>query len=228
MLIISIAMMVLCVAMLAGTTLAWFVENRESGTNTIYSGNLNVKLWYKTDIDEASPNDGWMVLDENSKLFEGTWVPGTVKPLYLKIENCGDIAFNLRLVLEKESERWSRNLAGERFALSSYIKCETIFGYDIGTLLTGDNDNSNKNSLSGFLGNSADDLIPGDEKPVLRKNDVYYGKIVLTMPSNIDENATNYPSDEDVPTLSLGLTAVATQIESVNDDFSTVGVGGND
>ena len=224
-LIISIAMMVLCIAMLAGTTLAWFVENRESGTNTIYSGNLNVKLYYKTALDEGAPDDGWLVLDESSKLFEGTWVPGTVKPLYLKIENRGDIAFNVRLLLEKQSEQWSRNLAGERFALSSFIECETVFGYDVGALLT---DADNTDSLSRFMGDPDDDLIPGDDKPVLRKNDVYYGKIVLTMPSNIEENATNYASDADIPTLTLGLSAVATQLESVNDDFSTVGVGGND
>ena len=219
-------MMVLCLAMLSGTTFAWFVENKESGTNTIYAGNLDVRLWYKTELDESAPDAGWMVLDETSELFEGVWAPGTVKPLYLKIENCGDVAFNLRLSLEREEEQGSVNLADESFTLSGYIEGATSFGNNVNALSQG---LANTDRLSKFTDELSNLIFDGANyyKPVLYKNDVYYGKIVLSMPSNIQENATNYAANAPVPTLKLGLTAVATQIELVNDDFSTVGVDGN-
>lgn len=221
-LVISVAMIFLCVVMLAGTTLAWFVESEESAKNTIYSGNLNADILYKTDL-----SDDWHTLTSNSSLFTGEWIPGTTKTLYIMVENSGDTAFNFALSLDKLSETQSVNLANEELWLSNYIDAGVVFGNTDSVL---DSEPQKYVNITEFTSTAVKNIITdgsNEYKPVLRSGDTYYGKIVLNMPSDIKENATNYAqgSKVKVPALQLGLTAVATQIEDMhNDDFGDVGV----
>ena len=45
-LLMSVISMLLCLAMLTGTTFAWFTDSVKSGMNKIVAGNLDVELQY--------------------------------------------------------------------------------------------------------------------------------------------------------------------------------------
>ena len=45
----SVLAMVLCIAMLIGTTFAWFTDSVTSANNRIVAGNLDVELYYQND-----------------------------------------------------------------------------------------------------------------------------------------------------------------------------------
>ena len=51
-LISSALAILMCVAMLIGTTFAWFTDTASTGVNKIQAGNLDVKLMYSTDMVE--------------------------------------------------------------------------------------------------------------------------------------------------------------------------------
>ena len=65
----------LCGTLLVGTTAAWFTDSVTSASNVIKSGNLDVKLEYKTgDSDWAEVTKDTTVFDENA-----LWEPGRVE-----------------------------------------------------------------------------------------------------------------------------------------------------
>ena len=87
-LIISVLAIFMCVAMLIGTTFAWFTDTASTGVNKIQAGNLDVKLMYSTDMVE------WKEATEQTKLFDDNalWEPGYTQVVYLKIVNAGNLA----------------------------------------------------------------------------------------------------------------------------------------
>ena len=83
-LLVSALSIVMCLAMLIGTTFAWFTDTASTGLNKIQAGNLDVKLSYKnkgsekfTEVDTETK-----VFDENALLE-----PGYVEYVVLKVEN---------------------------------------------------------------------------------------------------------------------------------------------
>ena len=52
-LVMSAVALLLCAAMLAGATFAWFTDTASTGVNKIQSGSLDVELEYSTDMVEA-------------------------------------------------------------------------------------------------------------------------------------------------------------------------------
>ena len=63
-LFVSVFALVLCVAMLVGSTFAWFTDTTTTGVNKIQSGKLDVKLTYLTD------NNEWKEVTKDTKLFK--------------------------------------------------------------------------------------------------------------------------------------------------------------
>lgn len=91
--------MLLCIAMLAGTTFAWFTDSASTGVNKIVSGKLDVAL-------EMLENGEW-VSAENEKLSfsdvngktDILWEPGaTFKLPTLRIANNGSLALKYKVV----------------------------------------------------------------------------------------------------------------------------------
>lgn len=98
-LICSVISICLCVAMLVGTTFAWFTDTTSSENNVIKSGRLAVDLEHKV-------GDNWVSLKKNAdhKVFEETnWVPGYALTENLKIVNDGNLALNYRLTVESDN-----------------------------------------------------------------------------------------------------------------------------
>ena len=88
-LLTSVLSLVLCVAMLVGTTFAWFTDSVTSANNKIQAGNLKIDLEL---LDEKS--GVWNSLKESSApIFDyDKWEPGYTDVKILKVENEGTLA----------------------------------------------------------------------------------------------------------------------------------------
>ena len=98
----SMIALLLCAAMLLGTTFAWFTDEVTSTGNIIKTGTLDVKMTW-TD-DPTVPEDRWADASEGAIFNYRHWEPGYVDVKYVKIENVGSLAFKFRLDVIPASE----------------------------------------------------------------------------------------------------------------------------
>ena len=113
-LLLSVTALILCCALLAGTTLAWFTDSVKSGVNTITAGNLDIEVEYYNDV-----NQNWTKLAGSKSLFsKGLWEPGHTEFVTLKIENKGTLALKYKLMVTPVSENGGINVSGTPFKLS--------------------------------------------------------------------------------------------------------------
>ncbi len=121
--LISAALAILmCAAMLVGTTFAWFTDTASTGVNKIVAGNLDVKLMYSTDMTT------WKEANDQTQLFNDAalWEPGHTEVVYLKIVN------NDTLALKYETEfahnyrvTRGKNVNDEYYYVGDYLKIGT-------------------------------------------------------------------------------------------------------
>ncbi len=78
-LVASILAVLMCAAMLVGTTFAWFTDTASTGVNKIQAGNLDVELEYSYDMEN------WKTATTSTKLFDDStlWEPGVTEVVYL-------------------------------------------------------------------------------------------------------------------------------------------------
>ena len=113
----------MCVAMLIGTTFAWFTDTASTGVNKIQAGNLDIEVEYRTSSDED-----WKTLDNATDLFgaEGTlFEPGHTRVVELRITNAGNLALKYKIGMNVVSETAGTNKAGNPYKLSDYLKVAT-------------------------------------------------------------------------------------------------------
>ena len=60
-LVSSVLALVLCFAMLLGTTYAWFTDSVVSANNKITAGTLDVELWHHTEGGKTNVYEDWTV-----------------------------------------------------------------------------------------------------------------------------------------------------------------------
>lgn len=84
----SVIAMLLCVAMLIGTTFAWFTDSVTSSGNKIQSGNLNIDLLVK---DTGGTYRS--VKENNNAIFDyDKWEPGYTEVKNVKVTTSGNLA----------------------------------------------------------------------------------------------------------------------------------------
>lgn len=92
----SAGALVLCFALLLGTTFAWFTDNATTNVNKIQAGNLDVALEMKTDdgwVDAEGETLSFVDMDENE-----LWEPGcTYYTDDLRITNKGNLALKFKV-----------------------------------------------------------------------------------------------------------------------------------
>lgn len=95
-LLFSALCLILCIAMLLGTTYAWFTDSVTSSGNIIKSGNLNIKASWAEKIDGTYTD----VEQAATGIFNyQNWEPGYTEVKYIKLENAGSLAFEYELDL---------------------------------------------------------------------------------------------------------------------------------
>lgn len=99
----SVLVLCLCVAMLIGSTFAWFSDNVTSRNNVITAGNLDLKMYWTDDLD----NGEWYSVedDEHNTIFNyDNWEPGYTDVKYIKLVNAGELALNYQLSIMSEGK----------------------------------------------------------------------------------------------------------------------------
>lgn len=210
-LLLSALAIVLSIAMLIGTTYAWFTDTASTAVNKIQSGNLDVQLEYSKDFSE------WKNVTEETKLFEDStvWEPGRTEIVYLRVKNAGTLALKYTLGIYNLYNSTGKNVLGNKYRLSDYVKlgaaeadaayadrAAAINAVDADAKLITDIDNS------GMAGAS---LEPNDTK-------IY--ALVLYMPTEVGNEAN--PKNNDpywAAKMSFGISVSATQAVSESDSF---------
>ena len=196
-----------CVALLLGSTFAWFTDSAASGRNTITAGNLDVELYVMDDAGNYQPVSKDEALFDDSAL----WEPGHTEVVYLKVANEGTLALKYQLAVTVAGETAGTNVAGESFKLSDYLMFGAVEGQDTkfasrGAAIAAV---TNPASLSNYS-------KPGN----LVKDSEDYVALVVYMPETVG-NKANYKTGTTAPSIQLGVSVTATQDKVESDSFGT-------
>ena len=99
-LVMSAIAITLCIAMLAGTTLAWFTDSAVSGGNIIHTGTLDVEMYWADEINPTTWNDA----SQGAIFTHEYWEPGYTEVKYIKIVNAGDLNIKWKLTVEADGQ----------------------------------------------------------------------------------------------------------------------------
>lgn len=89
----------LCVALLVGSTFAWFSDSITNSGNTISAGNLTAQWSYRTLNDDTA---AYEPVSEELALFSSdtVWQPGEPHGYDFKVENVGSVEFVWELAID--------------------------------------------------------------------------------------------------------------------------------
>ena len=212
-LLTSVLALVLSLAMLAGSTFAWFTDTASTGVNRIVSGNLDVGLEYW-----GGAESGWLTAENSEDLFDknALWEPGYTQIIYLRVANNGNLALTYAMQITPVRETVGVNVDGEEFKLSDYIKFGwmtfTVDGAGAPVALdreaaqTGVGEDAQLGTT--LHRQAAEPMEAGAEELVA---------LVAWMPENVG-NEANYSTVQ--PTIELSLKVLATQAAVESDSFN--------
>ena len=202
--------LVLSVAMLIGTTFAWFTDTASTAVNKIQSGNLDVELEYKN-----SDTTSFTKADKNTKVFkEGAlWEPGHVEYVVLKVSNTGSLALKYQLGINIANEVGSTNVYNNAFNLSDYIRF---------AVLDGDKSSLNRDAMVAAAtdsklikeGYTAENHLTA----IGTDNSQKVVTLVVWMPTDVGSEA-NHKTEVTAPSIDLGISVAATQDTVEKDSF---------
>ena len=210
-LIFSTLAILMCAAMLIGTTFAWFTDTASTAVNKIQAGNLNIELEYSKDFIE------WKKVNDTTKVFEdGTlWEPGRTEVVYLRVKNAGTLALKYTLGIYNLYNSTGKNVLGNKYSLSDYVKlgaAEADAAYaDRAAAISAVQDSAKTLNSIGDTGVVGADLATNTSK-------VY--AMVLYMPTEVGNEAN--PKNNDpywAAKVSFGISVSATQAMSESDSF---------
>ena len=215
-LVSSIVTLLICFAMLVGSTFAWFTDSASTGVNTIQAGNLDIELKY---YDGGS----WEDVNSNTKLFDDNalWEPGHTEVAYLHIKNAGSLDLKYKMNVNVPSEKGSINQKGDAFKLSDYLVFKVIDMTSGSRTFTGREAARDAAGIEKGLSSwtKAGNLY-ADPIPTTAPNGVNeeYVALVIYMPETVG-NEANHKTGVAAPKIELGVNIVATQLNSESDSF---------
>ena len=212
-LLTSVLALVVCLAMLVGSTFAWFTDTATTGVNKIVSGNLKVGLeyWNGEKYTDAT----------NISLFseETKWEPGHTEVVYLKVSNLGSLALKYRLrTIATFEYQYAKNSKGEKILLSKYLEIGVAEGINAaeGTFANRDE------AVKAAAGNMVDYKSYTKDSTILANADADYIALVVRMPETVGNDA-NWDStvrgSYGAPWIRFSLALTATQASSESDSF---------
>ena len=206
-LVSSALAILMCVAMLIGTTFAWFTDTASTGVNKIQAGNLKMEVSYKN-----TSGGEFTVLNESTNVFkqDTLWEPGHVEYAVLNVKNIGTLALKYKLGINIAGETGSTNVLGNEFKLSDYIKFgvvdEDLSGKTRDEMVAAVTDG--KLIKEGYSKESHLDTTDANETVTL----------VVWMPTDVG-NKANYKVGAAVPEINVGINVAATQYTHESDSF---------
>ena len=209
-LLLSFTSLLLCFAMLAGSTFAWFTDTATTGVNKIVAGNLKVDIVDATNTDKSLTGDNGKLLWTQKVVSEGggaleavtteglpLWEPGvTFLTQGFKIKNGGNLALKWKMAINKENVENGK--VGSEVAPSKSLLDVIDF-----SVVKSTDENATAVAIENFVGEL--------KKQNAVSADTYYIK------AHMQETAGN-----DYQNLTLDgitITVYATQLNSENDSF---------
>ena len=112
-LVSSALAILMCVAMLIGTTFAWFTDTASTAVNKIQAGTLDVQLLMWDGTDYVDISDDTRAIFGTGSIAQNTnaatlWEPGKTQVAYLAIKNNGNLALKYKVALAVDNV--SKNL----------------------------------------------------------------------------------------------------------------------
>ncbi len=202
-LLTSVLALVLCVAMFASSTYAWFTDTASTGINKITSGNLDVKLEYSKDCANWADAEGATNIFSASK-----WEPGYTEVVYFKVTNAGSLAFDYVVSTNIAKETAGVNQKGESFKLSEFLK------YDI--ITAGAKFESREAARAAVETPNAFTAVVKDEA-ILEAGDEITFAMVVWMPEETGDVANH--NGKDIPEIQFGVSVVAHQAVAEKDSY---------
>ncbi len=216
-LVTSALAILMCAAMLIGTTFAWFTDTASTAVNKIQAGNLDIEVEYTLDGEE------WAKLDEAADLFgDGLFEPGYTRVVAFRISNKGNLALKYNMSMNLVSETKGVNKAGKEFALSDYLKVKTSpiqQVNQIGNIMVGIAFDRNASKAIGWNPetNFKDAKVMTNDHILSAGLQVYFIMQVY-MPESVG-NEANAISTEKTPSIDFGINFVATQATVESDSY---------
>ena len=203
----SVISLLICVAMLMGTTFAWFTDSVTSGRNTIVAGNLDVVLEYYVD-------GAFKEVTKTTALFNDSslWEPGHTEVAYLKVSNAGTLALKYQLAVEVFEEKGGVNVSNEAFKLSDHLVFKVV---EIDESAVGTYTRDTAKTVAGNVKGLGE--YNSGEKVLEKKGDSVCVALIVYMPETVG-NEANYRGTS-IPTITMGTSLVATQYTYEKDSF---------
>ena len=209
--------LVLSVAMLIGTTFAWFTDTASTAVNKIQAGNLKVGFQYWNGEKYVDAKDATLFSEET------LWEPGHTEVVYLKVINQGNLALKYRLnTINTFEYQYAKNSDGDQILLSKYLKIGIADG---------------KNAVEGVyatrdeaIAAAADNLVSYDSytkdntllPATTDSESADYFAFVVYMPTDVGNEANwdkNVRGSYGAPWIRFNLALNATQASYENDSF---------
>lgn len=216
-LLMSFTSLLICFAMLVGSTFAWFTDTATTGVNKIQAGNLDVELlMYKkangeSDYVNISKEPAPIFGSENSTVAQNNnldtlWEPGKTQVAYLAIKNEGNLDLKYQVTLNVINPADGKDL----YQVMQYAIAPDVKGTDsvLPEWTTG------KSVIPGaqiVSGTNTEDAAPAGVK--LLHGETHYFALLVHM----DENAGNGYQNGKVE---FDLTVYAAQLNSESDSFN--------
>ena len=195
-LLLSFTSLLLCFAMLAGSTFAWFTDTATTGVNQIKSGKLKVDI-----VDENGAHLNNLSFQNNVKNADILWEPGvTFLTQGFKIKNDGNLALKWKMAINKENAVNSK-VAGSTIAKDGMSLLDVI---DF-SVVTKVGENYEVVDIEDFEGQ-----LTG-ESDTTTYSPVYY------LQAHMQETAGN--DYQDLTLDDITITVYATQLSHENDSF---------
>ena len=207
----SVIALVLCVSMLIGATFAWFTDTASTGVNKIMAGTLNVEVEYSTN------GTSWATIEDATSLFSNNlWEPGHTEYVYLRVKNAGTLGLKYKVMVTPVSENGGINVNNANFKLSDYL----VFGTTDPSVtpVTYADRTAARNAVGTAMGLDQATLTKTGRIEANRTEQYDYLALVVYMPETVGNEANAKPGTV-APSINLGITVVATQLEAENDSF---------
>lgn len=212
-LLMSFTSLLICFAMLVGSTFAWFTDTASTGVNKIVAGNLKVGFQYWNGEKYVDAKDVSLFPEETQ------WEPGHTEIVYLKVINQGDLALKYRLnTINTFEYQYAKNSDGDQILLSKYLK----IGIDEGKNAAVGTYAKREDAIAAVENNTVAYDSYTKENTLLPATDnsesADYLAFVVYMPTTVG-NEANAVDSSHLPWIRFNLALNATQVKHENDSF---------
>ena len=213
-LLVSATALILSIAMLVGTTFAWFTDTAASGLNQIIAGNLDVALLDK----EGNSVEG------NTELFTmpELWEPGAVAYAQIKVANEGNLDLKASLSINYEDVNSIDGHVLSEVLKYAIIDANTVDLRSRAAVLKAAKESNNKGALSIYDFNIK---LQAGEVSNLQTLVIFWEPNTDNVDNLYNVNNSKTTSDGKPLQINLGVKVFATQLggnnDNENDSFGT-------